>query len=135
MWHAFTGNPILTYKSLPSPRGTSAPWNAAAWSPDGKRVVIGGIGNIEVLDVASGKDIASYGYNSAIVHALAWSPDGRYIAAGSSTEMVQIWDIVPGKTSSTTEVITEMYFLWPGRPMGKGSYLAAATVQPRYGTH
>src|SRR5947209_2296544 len=64
VWHAFTGNPILTYKSLPSPRGTSAPWNAVAWSPDGKRVVIGGIGNIEVLDVASGKDIGSYGYNS-----------------------------------------------------------------------
>jgi WD40 repeat protein len=97
VWHAFTGNPILTYKSLPSSRGAPAPWNAVAWSPDGKRIVIGGIGNIEVLDVASGKDIGSYGYNSAIVHALAWSPDGRYIAIGSSTEMVEIWDLVTGQ--------------------------------------
>ena len=97
VWNAFTGNLILTYNSPPSPRGSPAPWNAVAWSPDGKRIVIGGLGNIEVLDVASGKDIASYGYNSAIVHALAWSPDGRYIAVGSSTEMVQIWDLQTGQ--------------------------------------
>ena len=50
-----------------------------------------------MLDVASGKDTGSYGYNSAIVHALAWSPDGRYIAVGSSTEMVEIWDLVTGQ--------------------------------------
>src|SRR6266566_1913355 len=71
--------------------------SAVAWSPDGKRIATGGIGNVEVLDLATGNLIASYGYNAAIVHALAWSPDGRYIAVGSSTEMVQIWDLVTGQ--------------------------------------
>ncbi len=62
-----------------------------------ERLAIGGVGNIEVLDAATGKDTGSYGYNSAIVHALAWSPEGRYIAVGSSTAMVQIWDAITGQ--------------------------------------
>lgn len=89
--HFFTAPKHFTYQ------GHSDYVSARAWSPDGKRIVIGGIGNIEVLDIASKKDIGSYGYNSAIVHALAWSPDGRYIAVGSSTTMVEIWDVDNGK--------------------------------------
>jgi WD40 repeat protein len=97
VWRAFTGHPDLTYKSPPTARGGPAPWNAVTWSPDGKQIAIGGIGNVLVLNAITGKLIASYGYNGAIVHALAWSPDGKYIAVGSSTELVEIWDTVTGQ--------------------------------------
>src|SRR6266568_4466559 len=110
VWHAFTGNPILTYKSPPSPRGSPAPWNAVAWSPDGKHIVIGGIGNIEVLDVASGKDIGSYGYNAAIVHALAWSPDGRRIVSGSSDGTAQVWNALTGNDAYTYRGHADYYW-------------------------
>ncbi len=96
VWDAFIGKMTFTYKSPSNIKGILAPWNTVAWSPDGKRIAIGGIGNVEVLDLATGNLTASYGYNAAIVHALAWSPDGRYIAVGSSASLVEIWDTITG---------------------------------------
>ncbi len=97
VWRAFTGNTILTHKSSAEAKGSPVPWNAVAWSPNGKDIVIGGIGNIEVRDAATDRFIASYGYHAAIVHALAWSPDGRYIAVGSSASLVELWDTLTGR--------------------------------------
>src|SRR6266702_4202035 len=67
VWDAFIGKMTFTYKSPSNIKGILAPWNTVAWSPDGKRIAIGGIGNVEVLDLATGNLTASYGYNAAIV--------------------------------------------------------------------
>lgn len=101
VWHAFTGYTILTHKSPTPIKGSPVPWNAVAWSPNGKDIVIGGIGNIEVRNAATDSLIASYGYHAAIVHAVAWSPDGRYIAVGSSASLVELWDTITGRNIYT----------------------------------
>ena len=75
--------------------------SAVAWSANGKDIVIGGIGNIEVRNAATDSLIASCSYHAAIVHALVWSPDGRYIAVGSSASLVELWDTVTGRNVYT----------------------------------
>ncbi len=64
-----------------------------AWSPDGKRIAIGGNGPAQVLDAKTGQSIAYYGYHGGIVHAAAWSPDGAYLAIGDSDFTVQVWNV------------------------------------------
>jgi WD40 repeat protein len=92
VWQAFTGKVTLTYKSLFSPRGGFIPWNTVAWSPDSKRIVIGGIGDALLLDIATDKTVASLGQHSGTIHTVAWSPDGTYIAIGRDDTTVQVWN-------------------------------------------
>jgi len=73
-------------------RGQSNRIFAAAWSPDGKRIVSGDIeGLVKVWDVSTGQTIRSYRGHTNYVFAVAWSPDGQRIATGSWDMTVQVW--------------------------------------------
>jgi len=79
---------------------------SAAFTPDGKNIVIGGYRKISLLSVPSGKpvdrfpadppDIAGIGGRS---HALvAVSPDGKYVASGGGAFIpVRLWDFRTGR--------------------------------------
>jgi WD40 repeat protein len=88
VWNATTGQHLMTYANSGSMGSTDftkagpSPWNAVTWSPDGKRIASGTNGDLVVLDAATGKHLASYGYHEGVGHAVAWSPDGRYLAMG-----------------------------------------------------
>ncbi len=92
VWDATSGAHVLTMSGI-ALRGALAPWNTVAWSPDGKRIAIGGNGPAQVLDTTTGQTIAYYGYHGGIVHTLAWSPDGTYLAVGDSDFTVQVWNV------------------------------------------
>jgi len=96
VWNATTGKHLFTVSSTSTPKGSLAPWYSVAWSPDGKHIAIGGIGNVEMLDATTGRQVASYGQHAGIVHVVDWSPDGTYIAVGSSDTTVQIWNVITG---------------------------------------
>jgi WD40 repeat protein/tRNA A-37 threonylcarbamoyl transferase component Bud32 len=57
-----------------------------ASAPDGKALACGLTGgNVELIDVASGKTLRSLGQASGVVQALSFSPDGRVLAVGCTS--------------------------------------------------
>jgi eukaryotic-like serine/threonine-protein kinase len=67
--------------------------NAAAWSPDGQRIVIARGGSLSIRSIDDGEErvLASSRYE---FHSCDWSPDGKWIACVSGN-----WEsVVPGRT-------------------------------------
>ena len=59
----------------------TTPLDAAAWAPDGKRVLIGRGDSLAVIDLATGGERALG--TAREVHSCAWSPDDKWIACVS----------------------------------------------------
>lgn len=69
---------------------------AAAWSPDGTRLALGGLGGqIEIYDTHSGTIVRDLDRGLSAVNALGWSRDGVRLAAGGNNELA-IYDIRSG---------------------------------------
>ncbi|MBV9688706.1 MAG: serine/threonine protein kinase [Ktedonobacteraceae bacterium] len=79
-------------------RGHHDEVEAAAWSPDSKRIATGSKDRtVQVWDAVDGGHAFTYTGHTDIVDAVAWSlPDGKRIASGSNDGTVQIWDAVDG---------------------------------------
>jgi WD40 repeat protein/serine/threonine protein kinase len=71
---------------------------AAAFSPDGQRMAVGGSDNtIKVRDSVTGKELLSLKGHAANVGSLEFSPDGQRLASGGWDKMVKVWDSLTGK--------------------------------------
>jgi len=68
-----------------------------AFSPDGKKIAIGGpFSSVRIFDVTLGKELHySGGFNNNGVSSVVFSPDGKKIVTVSSS--VQLWDAESGK--------------------------------------
>ncbi len=74
--------------------------SSLAFSPDGHLVASGSdAGAVQLLDVSTGKTVATLATSGYLVFSVAFSPDGRLLAAGSLDGLIQIWDIASGKRS------------------------------------
>jgi len=70
---------------------------SAAFSPDGKTVVLGEEGGATLWDFASEKVLAELkGYGIA-VEAVGCSPDGKYYATGGADGLVRVWELRTGR--------------------------------------
>jgi WD40 repeat protein len=83
---------------------------ALAFTADGRTLAIGNDDSaVKLVDVARGKDLATFRPDVGWVHALAFSPDGKLLAAAGSEEFsnhftptqyskceVKLWDVAAG---------------------------------------
>jgi WD40 repeat protein len=77
---------------------------SSAFSPDGKTLALGGgvtaagsngpvAGEVRLVDVASGREVAVLTGHTKCVACLAFTPDGKTLASGSDDGTVILWDL------------------------------------------
>ena len=71
------------------------PIHAAAYSPDGRNIAIGGEDNtLGFRDAATGKPLGSPMVHPAKVDAVAFSPDGLTVLTGCDDHIARLWDVI-----------------------------------------
>jgi len=73
-----------------------------AFSPDGRYIALGtDFVGIHILELASGREIASMNEGIEYVSSLAFSPDGKYLVSGSGDKSGIVWETATGNMVST----------------------------------
>jgi WD40 repeat protein len=90
LWDTASGGEIRTFP--PS-------WGPAAFSPDGKQVVMGDLdGTVRLCDTSTGNQLRSFRGHSHAVTSVAFSPDGKQLLTGSGGEAsTRLWDSASGR--------------------------------------
>jgi WD40 repeat protein len=71
---------------------------ALAWSPDGKRIAVGGAApEVNVYDAESGARVSSAKGHTAGIYTVAFSPDSATVAAGGFDGTVRVYDAATGQ--------------------------------------
>ena len=84
--------------------GHSGRVTAAAFSPDGKRVLTGSADKTARLwDAATGAEVATLTGHTGSVNAVAFSPDGTRVLTGSDDKTARLWDAATGAAVATLE--------------------------------
>ncbi len=74
--------------------------NAAAFSPDGRRIVTANSdGTARIWDAATGRAIVTLYGHTSLINTAAFSPDGRHVVTASSDGTARIWDAATGRAS------------------------------------
>ncbi|KAF7368441.1 WD40 repeat-like protein [Mycena venus] len=99
----FPGLPSVKYMGifgrglLMSMEGHSGQVKAAAFSPDGARVVSGSDDQtVRIWDATMGVELTKMDGHRGLVRSVAFSPDGARVVSGSDDETVRIWDATTG---------------------------------------
>lgn len=86
LWHQTPQMKLLTHSSDPV-------W-AIATDPNGQTVASGkNNGQVEIIDLQTGRILQTFSGHSQAVAAMDISPDGRYLATGSGDKTIKIWDL------------------------------------------
>jgi dipeptidyl aminopeptidase/acylaminoacyl peptidase len=71
--------------------------NAAAFSPDGRRILTGSADkSARLWDAATGNPIVSFDHGDSVNH-VAFSPDGTQILTACADKTANLWDVASGK--------------------------------------
>jgi WD40 repeat protein/serine/threonine protein kinase len=90
VWDAETGEELKTLRGR---------FSQAAFSPDGKRIVAGGM-ITTVWDSVSGIELMTLEGHKGLVTSVSFSPDGKRIVSGD-TDIIKIWDAETGVEIAT----------------------------------
>jgi WD40 repeat protein len=103
LWNLNTGEPIRTL-NLDSPDSVGSEIHSLAFSPDGQHLAIGinifhkdiyfGIVNsLQLWNVETGTQIASWQGHTDTVNSIAFTADGRTLISGSSDGSIKFWEM------------------------------------------
>jgi WD40 repeat protein/tetratricopeptide (TPR) repeat protein len=100
IWDTTTGRRIIN----PGRPDDSSHWTWVLFSPDGKRLLVGGNDRpLRICDAESGQVLLSANHAMSLVRSAVWSPDGKRFAArththaGTRGQTVQIFDARTGE--------------------------------------
>ncbi len=91
LWEVETGKELLKF-----PVAVGERVRFVAFSPDGARAVAGET-IVQLLDLATGKEIRRFDGHRGIVWGAALSPDGKRLVTGGADGTVRLWDVETGK--------------------------------------
>ncbi|MHB9108266.1 MAG: ankyrin repeat domain-containing protein [Armatimonadota bacterium] len=83
---------------LPAGRASA---RVALFSPDSKRLAVGGTGGVFVWDLTTGQPVARLAGHEGEITALAFSPDGARLASGGADRAVMVWSLADGRAQLT----------------------------------
>jgi WD40 repeat protein len=75
----------------------AGPATQAAYSPDGTRVAVAGLGGDARVFTAPGGRLLETLKNGSPLNAVAWAPDGRMVATGARDGSVRLWNLAAPK--------------------------------------
>jgi len=107
VWDVASGRPVRVLR-LPADTGTEGVPLAAALTPSGKRLAVGGepygwrdseenAGRIQVIDLDSGNVVQTFTGHKRVVEGLAFSRDGNYLASASRDATALVYSLQTGK--------------------------------------
>jgi WD40 repeat protein len=97
LWEMATGKRRLTWSNR-GPRGETYLIDAAAVSPDGKLLAVGGSDHlVHLWALPSAKPLKPLEGHSGHVRYVVFSPDGKRLASSGDDRHVLIWDVRTGK--------------------------------------
>ena len=109
--------PAREWLNLDAPEGSSQ----IAFSPAGDRIAVAAGKDVQILDVAAGREQVSL---PAYASALAYSPVGRFLATAGDDLRVKLWDAAAGSELAATPAHTARINALAFSPDGR--YLATA---------
>jgi WD40 repeat protein len=124
VWDAATGRQMLSLN------GHTGHVNSLTFSPDGKRIVTGGRGQVQVLgkalfgevrvwDAQTGEQTFEMRGHMGTVSGVAFSPDGKRIVSASHDKTVRVWDARTGKQmlvlTGHADIVTSVAFSPDGK--------------------
>jgi len=104
--------------------------SAVQFSPDGRLLAVGGYRTVALIDVATGKAVATLAGHEADVTSLAFSPTGDRLAAaggapGKSGE-IRVWDLAKRTArvlaGAHTDAVYSVAWSRDGKALAAGSY-------------
>ncbi len=134
------GPPLGASLTTPSPKANIpdikpqvpvvSPVGSLTFAPDGKLLAVGGYQEVQLMDAANGKVLATLSGHADVVRALAFSPDGKWLAAAGGLPArsgeIKIWDVQTRRLLRTMQGHNDCIYSVAASPDGKllasGSY-------------